>query len=165
MGARTRSDIWAFSLEEHKAIPITSTRYREMRARFSPNGKWISYSSDELGRVEIFVESFPPQPGSRWQVSRKGGDHPRWRGDEFFYVAPDGTLMSVKVDISGKMPVFGAPVPLFKIAIPAQMGTSDTPYDVATDGRVLAMAHAGEPIVPSLTVALGWDAQLRAGQR
>ena len=65
VGARTRSDIWAFSLEEHKPIPITSTRYREVRARFSPNGKWIAYSSDELGRVEIFVESFPPQPGNR----------------------------------------------------------------------------------------------------
>ena len=161
-----RSDIWAFSLEEHKPIPITSTRFREVRARFSPNGKWIAYSSDELGRVEIFVESFPP---GRRQVAglaqRRRPPTLERDGTNSSIVSPDGTLMSVKVEISGNMPVFGAPAPLFKIAMPVQMGTSDTPYDVATDGRILAMAHAGEPVVPSLTVALGWDAQLRAGQR
>ena len=81
-------------------------------------------------------------------MSRHGGDHPRWRGDDLFYVVPDGTLMSVKVDISGNMPIFGAPVPLFGIAIPVQVSTSDTPYDVAPGARILAMAHVGVPTRP-----------------
>jgi eukaryotic-like serine/threonine-protein kinase len=166
VGARTRADIWAFSLQDRKPIPITNTRFRDVRARFSPNGKWIGYSSDEPGRAEIFVQSFPPGGGG-WQVTRNGGDHPRWSRDgrELFYLSPDGTLMSVKIEISGNMPVFGAPAPLFKIAMPVQVGNSDTPYDIAPDGRILALAHSGEPVVPSLTVVLGWEAQLRAGQR
>ena len=166
VGARTRADIWAFSLQDRKPIPITNTRFREVRARFSPNGKWIAYSSDEPGRAEIFVQSFPPGGGG-WQVTRNGGDHPRWSRDgrELFYLSPDGTLMSVKIEISGNMPVFGAPAPLFKIAMPVNVGNSDTPYDIAPDGRILALAHSGEPVVPSLTVVLGWEAQLRAGQR
>jgi serine/threonine protein kinase/Tol biopolymer transport system component len=167
IGAKSRADVWAFSLQEHKPMQITSTPFREVRARFSPTGKWIGFSSDESGQREVFVESFPPQ-GYKWQVSRNGGDHPRWRADgkELFYVSPDSTLMSVKVEVSGNTPVFGTPAALFKIAIPAESGsgTAYTPYDVAAEGRILALAHAGGPAVPSLTVVLGWDAQLRPQQ-
>jgi eukaryotic-like serine/threonine-protein kinase len=68
----------------------------QMAARFSPNGRWIAYQSDELGRYEVFVKSFPLSD-TKWQISTGGGSLPRWRrdGKELFYLAADGELMSV----------------------------------------------------------------------
>lgn len=62
----------------------------------SPDSKWIAYQSDESGRFEVYVQSFPG-PGPKTLVSTNGGAQPRWRHDsrEPFYISPDDRLMAV----------------------------------------------------------------------
>ncbi len=87
----------------------------ETNGQISPDGKWVTYASDESGNWEIYVTSFPGAAG-KWQVSRGGGTEPRWRADgkEIFYIAPNGMLMAVSVNSAGAF-VTGTPAPLFQI--------------------------------------------------
>src|SRR5262249_39196668 len=74
---------------------------RVANGQFSPGGKWIAYESDRSGQLEIYIDKFPG-PGSEVRVSTKGGHNVRWREDgrELFYIAPDGYLMSVPLQIA-----------------------------------------------------------------
>ena len=80
------------------AFPIVQTRFDETGGQFSPDGRWITYESNESGSVEVYVQAFPG-PGRKSQVSVAGGYEPRWRpdGKELFYIAPDGRLMAVTI--------------------------------------------------------------------
>jgi Tol biopolymer transport system component len=71
-------------------------------AVFSPDGRWLAYTSNESGRSEVFVRSFPG-PGAQWQVSTSGGRLPTWsrRRNELFYLSPDSHLMVVSYTIEG----------------------------------------------------------------
>jgi Tol biopolymer transport system component len=71
-------------------------------AVFSPDGRWLAYTSNESGRSEVFVRSFPG-PDTRWHVSTSGGGAPTWsrRRNELFYVSPDSHLMVVSYRIEG----------------------------------------------------------------
>ena len=93
-----------------------------MGPRFSPDMRWVSYTSNESGTFEIYVQPFDPNSptgsppgGGKWLVSKGGGVSARWNGNgkELFYAAPDGTIMSVDVSAN---PAFhpGIPKPLFK---------------------------------------------------
>ena len=70
----------------------------KVQGQVSPDGRWLAYASNESGRYEVFVQSFP-NAGGRWQISKDGAVHPRWRGDskELFYYASDGRLMAVPI--------------------------------------------------------------------
>jgi eukaryotic-like serine/threonine-protein kinase len=71
-------------------------------AGFSPDGRWLAYMSNESGRSEVFVRSFPG-PGAQWQVSTSGGSVPTWsrRRNQLFYLSPDSHLMVVSYTIEG----------------------------------------------------------------
>jgi Tol biopolymer transport system component len=87
----------------------------EAMGRFSPDGRWVAYQSNESKRNEVYVQSYPPS-GGRWQISTMGGNAPIWRGDgrEIFYAGPDDTLYAVSVEAkSGSLEV-GNPVKLFQ---------------------------------------------------
>src|ERR1019366_1716402 len=76
--ANTGYDIFVLPLSgERKLRPFLQTQFGEGSARFSPDGRWVAYHSDESGRFEIFVRSFPG-PGARWQISTEGGRESRW---------------------------------------------------------------------------------------
>ena len=66
-----------------------------IRPQFSPDGRFIAYELAEAGRVEAFVQPFPPT-GTKWQISRDGGRNVRWHpnGQELYYLSPDDTLMA-----------------------------------------------------------------------
>src|SRR5262249_34950613 len=87
--AATRGDIWWMSLADRKPQPYLATEFHESNARFSPDGKWIAYQSNETGPSEIYIAPFPPT-GAKWQVSTAGGVVPRWRADgkELYFFAP-----------------------------------------------------------------------------
>ena len=92
------------SIEQRQPIPLIVTDADEWPAVFSPDGKWIAYSSDETGTREVYVRDFAPERvpavGSvRMRVSTNGGDKPRWRrdGTELYYISPDRRLMAVPV--------------------------------------------------------------------
>ena len=100
---------------------------------FLPDGRWIAYSSDESGRYEVYVESFPERGGKR-QISTTGGSGPRWRGDgkELYYQATDGKLMAAPVTDSANLAV-GEPVALFEFR---PNSSQNAPfYSVSRDGQ------------------------------
>ena len=92
----TGSDIWVMPMEANaKALPWLATRFDESAAHFSPDGRWIAYVSNQSGRFEVYVRSYPGGAHNR-QVSFEGGTDPRWRGDgrELFYRHQDWVLVS-----------------------------------------------------------------------
>jgi eukaryotic-like serine/threonine-protein kinase len=162
---QTQSDLWVLPLQgDHKPIPFLRTKFSESSGRFSPDGRWIAYTSDESGSDEIYIREFSSgsAQGSgdvedKWLISKRGGTDPRWRGDgkELFYLAPDGKLMVV--DISAK-PVLkaGAPRPLFQLP-PGVIG-----FEVTADGqRFLIGAPVALNAPAPFTVVLNWQTMLK----
>ncbi|MCU1330033.1 MAG: serine/threonine protein kinase [Bryobacterales bacterium] len=90
---------------------LVGTPASEGNAMFSPDGKWIAYSSDTTGVTEVFVQPYPG-PGGRWQISQQGGSFPRWsrHGQELLYVV-GGRVMRVSYTVSGDSFVAGRPRP------------------------------------------------------
>jgi hypothetical protein len=90
---------------ERKLIPLPINPTEGRQASFSPDDRWILYSSIQTGRREVFVEAIPkalggPAASARQQVSIDGGSEPVWRADgkEIFYLALDGKMMAVSVE-------------------------------------------------------------------
>jgi len=96
LGAKTGRDLWALPLEgERKPIAVLQTPFEESLARFSPDGRWIAYMSNESGGYQVYVQAFPGAPSApkgKWQVSSHDGDAPVWRGDgkEIYFLTQDG---------------------------------------------------------------------------
>ncbi|MCA1660594.1 MAG: hypothetical protein LC642_08695, partial [Verrucomicrobiaceae bacterium] len=98
---KTKWDFWVLPMSgDRQPFPFLQTEFNEQAAQFSPDGKWIAYSSDESGAPEVYVQTFPAS-GGRWRVSTDGGRQPRWRRDgrELFYITADGKLMAVDVKL------------------------------------------------------------------
>ncbi len=137
--------------------------YNELTATFSPAGRgkeprWIAYTSDETGRNEVYVRDFPAG-NQKWQVSTEGGGLPHWRGDgrELFYVAPDGTLMSVAVN-PGASFASGTPRALFTTGLeitPVKIYMNQ--YAVSRDGqRFLLNRRVPETPSAAITAVVPW---------
>ena len=158
-----RSQLWLLPLNgDRQPTLFLSTSFDTLQGQFSPDTKWIAYTSNETGRAEIYVQSFP-QGNSRYLVSNDGGDFSRWRrdGKELFYRAPDGRLMVVAVRTLATGLEFGAPTVLFRVS--EQQGQFSYPYDVAPDGqKILALLPAQVPgTSTALNVLVNWDAKLK----
>ena len=116
----TGNDLWALPLSgDRTPYPIFQSRSAENWASFSPDGRWIAYSSTETGRAEIFVTAFPLSE-RRWRISTGGGSQSRWRrdGEELFYLAADQTLTAVEFQIQGSDFEVGPERKLFEIRPP-----------------------------------------------
>jgi Tol biopolymer transport system component len=121
---KTKYDLWVLPMfGDRKPLACLQTEFNETHARFSPDGRWVAYVSDESGRAEVYVQSFPAT-GGKWQISSGGGDEPLWRrdGKELFYVAADGKLMAAEVNQSASTFQAGVPKPLF-VSLPATPAT------------------------------------------
>ena len=117
VGPKTNLDIWVLAYgTDDQPSPLVQTEFDERDAQFSPDGKWIAYSSFASGQSEIHVQPFPG-PGASSPISISGGAQPRWRSDgkELFYIALDGRLMAVPIALpsAGASVEAGTPVPLF----------------------------------------------------
>ncbi len=165
---KTKSDLWVLPMDGassgekqggRKPVPFLRTDFDEQNAKFSPDGHWVAYQSDESGRNEIYVRPFPAADGGgKWTVSQGGGTQPRWRGDskELFYLAPDGNVMAVPVSTSvdGFQP--GTLAALFK-GPPNADG-----WDVSADGkRFLFPVPAGESAQAPFTIVQNWISLLK----
>jgi eukaryotic-like serine/threonine-protein kinase len=156
-------DLWIFPFSgDKKPIPYMTTPFGEGRAQFSPDGKWVAYTSNESGRNEIYVQNFPAS-GAKWQISNNGGDWVRWRrdGKELFYVAPNRELRSVAITSGPASPEFGTPRVLFVLPATLTLEGALLPYsyDVAPDGqRILALVPTAAER-PPLTVIVNWQAE------
>jgi Tol biopolymer transport system component/DNA-binding winged helix-turn-helix (wHTH) protein len=175
----TASDLWVLPIAgERKPFPVLRSRFDEIGGQFSPDGRLLAYASNESGRYEVYVRTFP-EAGGKWQVSAAGGMQPRWKpdGSELFYVAPDAqlTAMTIRMRRDPHAPDgrdshaldAGTPVTLF----PARLATGGNAqatgfqaraqYAVASDGRFLMNVPAEETNTSPITVALNWDAAVK----
>ena len=163
-------DVWALPLSgDRKPVPLLETRFSEAHPQISPDGRWFAYSSDETGRAEIYVQTFPPG-GGKWQVSSSGGTFARWRpdGKELFYMerASFGRIVGVDVRATGTTFEFSAPRPLFDSGYlnfaPGHTGNYNT-FDVSADGTrfLIPRPLASDIVETPLTVVLNWTAALR----
>jgi Tol biopolymer transport system component len=157
-------DLWALPVGDgEKPFPVAQTPFEEVAGQFSPDSRWIAYVSNESGRAEVYVRSFPG-PGGALQVSNTGGSHPRWRpdGKELFYVAPDARLMTVPVTFTPdhRAVDLGAPLPLFttRFAVGASITAAKPQYAVAADGRFLMNLELSESAASPIKVVVNWDA-------
>jgi Tol biopolymer transport system component/tRNA A-37 threonylcarbamoyl transferase component Bud32 len=153
-------DIWALpTFGDRKPLPVVVTAYNELLPVFSPDGRFLAYQSNESGRPEIYVQSFPGA-GGKWQVSASGGTDPRWRADgkEIFYRAPDQKLMAVEVQTGES---FQAAIPRSLFLGRVQPGVARNKYLTAADGqRFLFVAPPGREALVPTTVVLNWVAEL-----
>jgi hypothetical protein len=156
---RASDDLWALPMTgDRQPLRITETTFQEREGRVSPDGRWIAYTSNEAGRAEIYVQSFP-KPGLKQQVSAGSGTLARWSHDgrELYYASLDLTLMKVSIERTGDTLRFGAPEPLFALAV--SRGDAG-PYAVASDGRFLVNVATPELANPPITVILNWASGL-----
>jgi Tol biopolymer transport system component len=146
-----QADLMLLSLEGvREPQPLLVTEFDEFGARFSPDGRWIAYFSDESSEYQVYVQPFPGLD-RRWQVSLEGGIEPRWRGDgrELFFLDLDGKVMSATVVGRGNEFEVQKVRPLFEI--PRIPSSDSLLYDVTSDGERFLIstvaATAREPIV------------------
>jgi Tol biopolymer transport system component len=160
--ARTASgyDLALFQMAgDSKPVMFIDSPANQMHGNFSFDGKLVAYSSNEAGRFEVYVETFPRSDFKR-AISTSGGYEPRWRGDgrEIYYLSEDRMLMAVAVEAG---PTFGRPRPLFKTDVPPGVSPYRTSYVPTRDGRrFLIKTQGAEPSPMSLTVVLNWIAGL-----
>ena len=150
----TNNDIWVLPLAgDRKPYPFLQTEASENWAAFSPDGKWVAYSSTDTGTIEVYVSPFPSN-GKRWRVSADGGSQARWRrdGSEIFYLAQDRTVIAASVTISGNEFTVNGYDPLFEIRHP--YGAYHA-FDVTEDAKrflvnMLVVNPGGTTVVASL---------------
>jgi serine/threonine protein kinase len=163
-GTRTKVDLWVLPMTgEAKPTSYLETPFEEAHAQFSPDSRWIAYTSNESGRPEVYIQSFPIG-GGKWQISTTGGDQPQWRvdGKELFYIAPDRSLMAVAISDATTMQV-GRPVVLFQTVMPVSGITDDrNNYVPSKDGqRFLVNTLADTGNLQPLILVLNWAGELK----
>jgi serine/threonine protein kinase len=155
-------DLWFVSYPELKSSLFLKAPSVFRNAQFSPDGKWVAYSSNESGRWEIYVTSFPDARG-RWQVSSGGGEQPRWQGDgkELFFLSSDGKMMAAPVTTGTHFDA-GTPVVLFQSTPRPPVLVYDLfVYDVSRDGqRFLINTQVKQAESVPMSVVLNWPAKL-----
>src|SRR5439155_169083 len=134
---------------DRKPALFQQSAFNLRQGQFSPDIRWMAYVSDESGRDEVYVQSFPSR-NAKWQVSNNGGVRPKWRSDsrELFYVEPQRKLMAVEV--RGDSTGFNSPRLLFTIP-------DDDWYAVSSDGaRFLVRAPVESRNSAAIQVVLNW---------
>lgn len=166
-GVKTRFDLWAFPMfGDRKEYQLTSSPFDEQTPQFSPDGRWLVYSSDDTGNYEIYVQSFSVDGklgSEKKRVSTSGGRYPVWRhdGSELFFIAADGQMMASSVKTGGAEFQFATPKPLFKTRMLAWT-TNFHEFDVSPDGqRFLIGTLVGDTKAAPPTVIINWTAELK----
>ncbi|MEA2162731.1 MAG: eukaryotic-like serine/threonine-protein kinase [Thermoanaerobaculia bacterium] len=101
---RTKSDIFRLDMRTRTAQPLLNSSFGESEPRASPDGKWLAFTSDSTGSVEVYLQSLGAGDVHRVRISTSGGDSPRWRrdGKELFYVSRENAVMSVTPRMAGQ---------------------------------------------------------------
>jgi len=165
------SDIYVLPLDgDRKARPLVRTKFSEGSPKFSPNGAWIAYSSNESGQPEVYVMAYPG-PGPQVPISTNGGTDPLWRQDgrELYYRAGD-QMMAVNVVSNGRSLTASKPKVLWRGHYLAGAGSScgmagptSANYDVTPDGERFLMMEDASPNAECelLRVVSNWSLELK----
>jgi len=169
-GPKQKSSIWMLPRAgDRKPYTFLQGDHNVGEARFSPDGRWLLYTSDESGRAEVYVTPFPAA-SSKWQVSTAGGASPKWRrdGGEIFYLAADSRLMAAEVEAGGDIFQVKAVRPLFQVFLrtgPSRFELNTTSeqigYDSSPDGQWFVVNSPPEGSPPPITLITSWSAGLK----
>jgi Tol biopolymer transport system component len=159
MDAQSGLDLWLLPLTAdgaEKPVPLLATPASERQASISPDGRWIAYTSDESGALEVYVQEFPVL-GSKRILSVGGGAGPAWArgGAELLYLSTDRRVMSIEFGSAGvRSP--GTPVPLFSPPLAGDVWQARNFYVASRDGqRFLFNAVENTDSIP-ITVMVNW---------
>ena len=154
-------DLWLLPLTgDRKPVKFLASPSDELHGNFSPDGRFVAYTSNESGKFEVYVQTFPLSDLKK-QVSISGGYEPRWRADgrEIYYLSEDRKLMAVSV---GPGSSFGLPQTLFQTRVAAGVSANRTHYVPSRDGqRFLVNTQTSDPAPTPITVVLNWTAGLK----
>ncbi|OLE66986.1 MAG: hypothetical protein AUG09_04790 [Acidobacteria bacterium 13_1_20CM_2_68_7] len=158
----TRGDIWMLTRgRDSRPRPLIRTAADEWGAVFSPDGRFIAYTSDESGRNEVYLRPYPG-PGERRQLSTAGGYGPVWNRSrsEVFFRSGD-TMMTASVSTRPALSV-GAPSPLFDLKFKGPSAGSPN-YDATPDGRRFVLIGGGGRLSSpaQIHVVLGWLEEMK----
>ena len=167
-GDKTGQDLWIAPQQSSGggSVPVAylNTEFHEQSGRFSPDGKWVAYTSNETGLDAVYVQSFPIS-GAKFQISDGGALEPQWSADgtELFYLTADRTLMVVPITRTAAEPFRpGLPKALFTVPSVPGIALGQISYAVGNDGkRFLISIGDGTGSAPPLTVMLNWRAGVR----
>jgi Tol biopolymer transport system component len=166
LNPKTNVDLYLLSLSgEKKSTSWLQTNFIEAQARFSPNGRWIAYISNETEQFEVYVDSFPAT-GAKVVISIGGGSQPQWRADgrELYYYAPDRKLMAVEVNGDGPTFKVGEARPLFEIRVASidQSFPGNGYYTITHDGKRFLVSSLPEaPERQQINVIVNWAADFK----
>jgi hypothetical protein len=167
----TGADLWVLPMtregkpeEDVKESPYLRTPFSEIFARFAPekNPRWIAYQSDESGRYEVYVDTFPERR-RKTPISSGGGRWPAWGpgGRELYYVSPDFKLMAVSVKLGNDIAEPSAPRELFRLPV---ANPDFSPFEPTPDGkRFLVRATPQQAVPEPLNLIINWTALLKRG--
>jgi len=155
-------DIGLLSMgDERVEQPFIATPFNEQFVALSPDGRWMAYCSDETGRMEVYVRSFP-EGGAKILVSLDGGTEPRWSPDgrQLYYIgAKDNApyLISARVSTGSSFAVQDR-TPLFDMS-EFEPAAPHANWDVSPDGSRFAMVHQGA--LSEMVFVLNWTEEVR----
>jgi Tol biopolymer transport system component len=156
----TGIDLWLAPLEgERNPRPFLKTQFSEEQAAISPDGRWVAYCSDESGRAEIYVATFPQLSG-KWQVSVDGGAEPQWRrdGKELFFTNAGRKLMAAEVKTGSGAFQAEAPKLLFETQL---INPGRNRFVVTGDGQRFLVITRLEDTRAPINMALNWNAEMK----
>jgi Tol biopolymer transport system component/DNA-binding winged helix-turn-helix (wHTH) protein len=163
-----RGDVWLIDMARgKKVIRLISSPFHEATPAFSPDGRWLAFSSNESGRAEVYLQSFeagesPRLVGERRLVSHNGAAAIRWRpdGKELFYLGGDSRVYAVPITLSPKLQI-GEPSPLFAISTEARAALhSFMGFDVSPDGQRFLIPILTSSERSEIVVIQNWEAGL-----
>jgi Tol biopolymer transport system component len=155
-------DLWLWPLSGEKPVSFITGPGDQQFGQFSPDGRWVAYSSSETGRQEVYIVPFPAT-GAKWQISANGGTRPRWRRDGkeiVFEVEGSGKVMSAQVNSRGSNFEVGEIRVLFESTNlpPNNVGSQ---WSLTSDGQRLLAITTGETGALPLTVIQNWTGELK----
>jgi dipeptidyl aminopeptidase/acylaminoacyl peptidase len=157
---RTGWDVLLVDPDKGEAKPVLDGRFNETSPRVSPDGRLVAFVSDETGRSEVYVRSFP-EPSGKVQVSLDGGVQPVWRpGTREIVYRGSKKIMSATLG-PGDAPAVTAPRPLLDDRLGGLEDTDHTAFAVLRDGSLLAVAAPDRPPVRDVRIVLDWTRSAR----
>jgi len=157
-GARQFRHLAAIRVDgDRTPVIVADGPFNQGDGHFSPDGRWVAFSSNETGRLEVYVQAFPSR-SERTSISVEGGQWPTWRADgrELYFLAPNDRMMAVSMDLSGGRVVAGTPRALFQATIGGNRVGRNV-YDIGPDGRFLILSPMERgSLRPSITALVNW---------
>jgi serine/threonine protein kinase len=152
-GLNNSDILWFEYAKKNELLPVINTQFDEDDAQFSPDGKWISYISNESGEYELYVTPFGKGSGQSWKLSERGAFNPRWgsAANELFYIDGEGSVIEVQLSFDRDGSISTQNKKLFSAPLTVSS------MDLSKDGKYFAFTSAYETqILPPISMKIFW---------